>query len=87
MPQSLHCWECPRFHPPPHLLRSFPQPRATEGEVHLYAYSTQDNASHTAGREGLLNEEANEQTTARQEPGSEDLHCIQMRMSSQGALL
>lgn len=50
---------------------------AIEGEINLYAYSTQDNALHIAGREGLLNEEANELTTARQEPGFEDLHCIQ----------
>lgn len=58
---------------------SFPpfKPRATEGEVNLCACSTQDNALHTAGREGFLNEEANEQTTARQELGSEDLPCIQ----------
>lgn len=49
------------------------KPRATEGEVNLYACSTQDNALRVAGREGLLNE----QTTARQEPGPEDLHCVQ----------
>lgn len=41
---------------------SFPpfKPRATEGEVNLYAYSTQDTALHIAGRERLLSEEANE---------------------------